>query len=164
MTAMLKQNKQFQLRKGVQPRLYLVQAEVRLVRRGKIGKETIEDSQAGAPPPTPATIGAVYPSLLCSSIDGGFKHLDSWVGKIRWGRDRLPTPVFLGFPGGSSGKESACNVGDLGSIPRLGRFPWRRERLPLQYSGLENSMDCIVHEVACKELDMTERISLSLSL
>ena len=35
----------------------------------------------------------------------------------------------MGFPGGSVGKESACNVGDLGSIPGLGRFPWRRERL-----------------------------------
>ena len=51
MTSMLKQNKRLQLRKGVQPRHYLIRAEVRLVRRGKIGKETIEDSQAGAPPP-----------------------------------------------------------------------------------------------------------------
>ena len=48
---------------------------------------------------------------------------DSWVGKIHWRRDRLPTPVFLGFPCGSAGKESACNVGDLGSILGLGRFP-----------------------------------------
>ena len=39
--------------------------------------------------------------------------MDSWVRKICWRRDRLPTPVFLGFPGGSDGKESACNVGDL---------------------------------------------------
>ena len=38
--------------------------------------------------------------------------------------------MFLGFPGGSAGKESACNAGDLGSIPGLGRFPWRTERLP----------------------------------
>ena len=38
-------------------------------------------------------------------------------------RDRLPTPVFLGFPGGSAGKESTCSAGDLGSIPGLGRFP-----------------------------------------
>ena len=43
------------------------------------------------------------------------------VGKIHWRRDRLPTPVFLGFLGGSFGKESACHAGDLGSIPRLGR-------------------------------------------
>ena len=57
-------------------------------------------------------------------------HFDSWVRKIHWKRDRVPTPVFLGFPCGSTGKESACNVGDLSSIPGLGRFPWRRERLP----------------------------------
>ena len=41
----------------------------------------------------------------------------SWVGKIRWRRDRPPTPVFLVFPCGSAGKESSCNVGDLGSTP-----------------------------------------------
>ena len=45
-------------------------------------------------------------------------------------RDRLPTPVFLGFPCASAGKEPACNAGDLGLIPGLGRSPWRRERLP----------------------------------
>ena len=43
----------------------------------------------------------------------------SWVGKIRWRRDRLPTPGFLGFPCGSAGEESACNAGNLGSIPGL---------------------------------------------
>ena len=45
--------------------------------------------------------------------------------KIPLRRDRLPTPVFLGFPGGSDSKESPCNVGDLGSIPGLGRSPGR---------------------------------------
>ena len=58
--------------------------------------------------------------------------------------DRLPTPVFLGFPWVSAGKESACNVGDLGSISGLGRSPGERKGYPLQYSGLENSMNCIV--------------------
>ena len=48
---------------------------------------------------------------------------------------------------GSADKESACNVGDLGSIPRLGRSPGEGNGYPLQYSGLENSMDCIVHRV-----------------
>ena len=48
-------------------------------------------------------------------------RFNSWVRKIRWRRDRLSTSVFLGFPCGSAGKESACNVGDLGSIPGLGR-------------------------------------------
>ena len=46
----------------------------------------------------------------------------------------LPTPVFLGFPGGSDGKEFACNVGDLGSIPGLGRSPGEGIGYPLQYS------------------------------
>ena len=65
-----------------------------------------------------------------------------------WRRDRLPSPAFLGFPGGCSGKESTCNVGDLGSIPGLRRSPGDWKGYPLQYSGLENSMDCIVHGVA----------------
>ena len=51
----------------------------------------------------------------------------------------------MGFPDGSAGKELACNVGDLGSIPGLGR---EGKGYPLQYSGLENSMDCIVPGVA----------------
>ena len=46
---------------------------------------------------------------------------DSWVVKIRWRRVMLPTPVFLGVPGGSAGKEFACNAGDLGLIPGLRR-------------------------------------------
>ena len=72
----------------------------------------------------------------------------SWMGKIPWSRDRPPTPVFLGFPGDSAGEESACNAGDLGLIPGLGRCPEEGKGYPLQYSGLENSVDCIVHEVA----------------
>ena len=71
-----------------------------------------------------------------------------WVGKIPWRRDRLPTPVFLGFPCGSAGKESTCNVGELGLIPGLGRSPEEGKGYPFQCSGLENSMDCIVHGVA----------------
>ena len=73
---------------------------------------------------------------------------NSWIGKIHWRRDRLPTPVFLGFPCGSAGKESSHSVGDLGSIPGLGRSAGARKGNPLQYSGLENSMDCIVHRFA----------------
>ena len=68
---------------------------------------------------------------------------DSWVGKIPWRRDRLHTPVFLVFSGGSAGKESACNAGNLGSVPRLGRSSGERKGYPLRNSGLENSMDCI---------------------
>ena len=47
----------------------------------------------------------------------------------------------MGFPGGSDGKESACNAGDLGSIPELGRSPGGGRGDPLQYSCLENPMD-----------------------
>ena len=53
-----------------------------------------------------------------------------------------------GFPGGSAGKESTCKAGDLGLIPGLGRSPGEGNGYPLQYSGLENSMDCRVHGVA----------------
>ena len=72
---------------------------------------------------------------------------NSWVRNIHRRRDRLPTPVFSGFPCGSPGKESACNAGDLGLILGFGRSPGEGKGYPLQYSGLENSMDCIVHGV-----------------
>ena len=49
--------------------------------------------------------------------------------------------VKLGFSGGSDGKESACNAGDLSSVPGLGRSPGGGQSNPLQYSCLENSMD-----------------------
>jgi len=78
---------------------------------------------------------------------------DSWVRKIPWRRDRLPTPVFLGFLSGSDSKESACNVGDLGSILGLRRsveegtathssvlawrIPWTEEPGGLQSMGLQ---------------------------
>ena len=67
-------------------------------------------------------------------------RFDSWVGKIPWRRDRLLTPVFLGFPCGSVGKESVCNAGDLGLIPGLRGSPGEGKGYPLQYSGLENSI------------------------
>ena len=55
---------------------------------------------------------------------------------------------MLGFPGGSAGKESACNAGDLGLIPGLGRSTGEGKGHPLQYSGLEKSRDCTDHGVA----------------
>ena len=61
--------------------------------------------------------------------------------------EELPTPVFLGFPCGSAGKESTCNVGGLGLSPALGRSPGEGKGYPLQYFGLENFMECIVHGV-----------------
>ena len=79
-------------------------------------------------------------------------RVDSWVGKIPWRRDRLPTPIFLGFLGGLA-------VKDLGLIPGLGRSPGEGKSYPLQYSSLENSMDrgawqATVHGVA--ELNTAE--------
>ena len=55
---------------------------------------------------------------------------------------------ILGFPCGSASKESTCHSGDVDSIPGLGRSPGERKGYPFQYSGLENSMDCVVHGVA----------------
>ena len=83
-------------------------------------------------------------------------RFNSWVGKIRWRRDRLPTPVFLGFSAGSAGKESTCNAGDLGLIPGLGRSPAEGKGYPLQYSDMENSMD-----YGTKSWTQLERLSLS---
>ena len=70
-----------------------------------------------------------------------------------------------GFAGGSTGKESTCYAGDLGSIPGLGRSPGEGKGYPLQCSGLGNSMDCIVHGVyeesergVAKSQNTTERL------
>ena len=100
-----------------------------------------------------------WASLIAQLVESTFNAGDpdnSWVRKIHWRRDRLPTPVFLGFPCGSVGKESACNARDLGSIPGLGRSPGEGKGYPLQYSGLENSMDCIVRGVAKNQTQLSD--------
>ena len=68
-------------------------------------------------------------------------------GEDPWRSDRLTSPVFLGFPGGSANKESAWNVRDLDLIPVLGRSPGEGKGYPFQYAGLGNSVDYIVHGV-----------------
>ena len=103
--------------------------------------------------------------LVKNYLQCGRPWFNSWVGKIPWRRDRLPIPVFLGFPGGSGGKESPHNAGDLGSIPDLERSPGRRHGNPLQYSYLENPhgqrslAGC--GPWGCKKLDTTERLSIA---
>ena len=75
--------------------------------------------------------------------------------------------MFLGFPGGSAGKESTCNAGDLGSIPGLGRFPGEGKGYSLQCFGLEHFMDYIVHGIANSWTQLSDfhfHFSLSLTL
>ena len=67
------------------------------------------------------------------------QFLESWESSYLWEKG--------GFPSSSAGKESACNVGDLSLIPGLGRSPGEGNGCPLQYSGLENSVDCTAHGV-----------------
>ena len=62
----------------------------------------------------------------------------------------------MGFPCGSVGKESTCNAGDLGSIPGFGRFPGEGKGYLLQYSGQQNSMNCIVHVVAKSQTRLSD--------
>ena len=82
-----------------------------------------------------------------SACNAGDPGLIPGLGRFCWRRDRLPTPVFLGFPCGSAGKESTCNAGDLGLITELGRCPGEGNGYLLPHSGLENSMECVVHGV-----------------
>ena len=113
--------------------------------------------------------GLQHARLPCPSLSPTVCHdischrrpqFSSWVGKIPWRRDRLPTPVFLGFLCGSAGKESACNSGDLGFDPWVEKISWRRERLPTpvfwpgEFHGLYNPW-------GHKESDTTEWRSLS---
>ena len=103
---------------------------------------------------TGKTIALTRLGVPCSSVGKESAHNagDSGsipgLGRSPGDEDRLPTPVFLGFSYGSAGKESICNSGDLASIPGLGRSPGEGKGYPHQYSGLENSTDSIVHEVA----------------
>ena len=72
--------------------------------------------------------------------DKDFSERSEW-------RDIMGKPLSGGFPESTVGKESTCNVGDLGLISGVERSPGEQKGYPLQYSGLENSMDCIVHGV-----------------
>ena len=82
------------------------------------------------------------------------------VGRIHWRRDRLPKPVFVGFPCGSAGIESTCNVGDLGLIPGLGRSPGEGKGYPTHSSILAWRIPWTVHPWGCEESDTTEQLSL----
>ena len=81
--------------------------------------------------------------------------LECWSCILRW---RLQESTF---PGSSDSKKSTCNLGDLGSIPGLGRFPGEGNGNPLQYSCLENPMDrgarqATVHEIAKTQIQLSD--------
>ena len=99
-------------------------------------------------------------SLIAQFLKNGLQSrrlwFGSWVRKIPWRRDRILTPVFLGFPGGPAGKESAFSIGDPGSIPGLERFPGEGKAYPLLYSCLYSLWGCRVGQ--------TEGLSLSFIL
>ena len=116
------------------PKKYFKLLIEKLIGFTKKKKKDFPSSSAGKE----STSNAGYPSLIPG-----------------WGRST--GEVFLGFPGGLVSKESACNVGHLGSIPGLGRSPGEGNGYPLQYSGLENSMD---YPWGCKESDTIEWLSL----
>ena len=116
----------------------------------------------------------------CYNIHGIWKHYAKWkkphiisiyISRVNKSRDRRQISVCQGmgggeersdcwwvcsFFGGDAGRESACSVGDLGSIPGLGRSPGEGKGYPLQYSGLENSTDCIVHGVAKSQTRLSD--------
>ena len=101
---------------------------------------------------------------ICNGGDPS--DFDSWVRKIYWRRDRIPIPVFLGFPHGSDGKESAYDARDLGSIPGLWKSPGGGRGNPLQYSSLETPQGqrslMGYSPWGHKESDMTEQLTRSL--
>ena len=101
----------------------------------------------------------VFPILLFSSISLHWSLRKAFLSPLSiylssiprpylsWEKEIFPPPAPQGFSCGSAAKESTCNAADLGSIPGLERSPGEGKGYALQYSGLENSMDCIVHGV-----------------
>ena len=139
--------------------------------RAAKGQELCGSSEAGGRwAPQGKAIGDSFPKvwaslvarLVKSSLQCRRPWFNSWVGKIPWRSDRLPTPVFLGYFCGSSSKESTCNVGKRFDI-WVGKIPWRRKRLPTpifwpgEFHGLYSPW-------GCKESDTTEWLSQLLLL
>ena len=131
-------------------------------------EDPLEEEMAAAPVFLPGKSQGQRSQMSCSPW--GSKESDTtqrpsthtvyWINILIWLLICGLVSNVYGFPGGWAGKESACNAGDLGSIPGSERSPGEGNGYPLQCSGLENSMDCKVHG-DCKESDVTERLSLS---
>ena len=88
---------------------------------------------------------------------GGLRSMGSHTVGHDWS-DLAAAVHVLGFPCGSAGKDSACNVGDLGLIPGLGRSPGEGKDYPLQYSALANPTESIFQGVICLELKLSNRL------
>ena len=104
-------------------------------------------------------------SLLSPALAGGFFTTSAtWEALICFMRYQKESNSqsqkvdsgYQNFPGSSAAKESTCSTGDPTSIPGLGRFPGEGNSYPLQHSGLENSMDCIIDGVAESRTQLTE--------
>ena len=134
----------------------------------------------------PSVLGFSFQNYEMNSGQGDFEdafHCDAHQSHhlfIPWCRSECPSFTFAGcgsdggrklrqafrnnypdFPCGSAGKESARNEGDLGSIPGLGRSSGEGKGYPLQYSGLEKSMDCIIHGVTKSQTQLSDFHSLT---
>ena len=104
--------------------------------------------------------------LVGNTIPTSDLRQSAWVLR-RMGSLGVATAVldredFIAFPDSSVGKKSTCNAGDPSSIPGLGRSPGEGNRYPLQYSGLQNCMDCIIHGVVKSWMQLSHFHSLSL--
>ena len=121
------------------------------------GSPTLQvDSSPAEPWGEPQNTGVGSLSLL----QGIFPTQELNLGLLHC-RQNLYQLSYEGFPCASAGKESPCNAGDLGSIPGLGRSPGEGKGYPLQYSSLENSMDCKVLGVAKTVIQFTCAMQIS---
>ena len=89
-------------------------------------------------------------------MHGIFSRIDHVLGHKTSHNKFGKVEIISGFPGDLAGKESACHAGDLGFIPGLGRSPGEGYGYPVQYSALENSMDCIVHGVSKSWIQLSD--------
>ena len=109
-------------------------------------------------------VAFLWASLVAQLVKNPPAMWETWVRSLGWEdpleKGQATHSSILGLPLWLAGKESACNAGDLGSISKLGRFPWRRERLstpvfwPGEFHGLYSPW-------GCKESDTTEQLTLS---
>ena len=109
-------------------------------------------------------------SLVAQKVKNPPAMREAWVRSLGWEDPlekgmathssilawRISWIVYKGFPCGSDGKEMTCNVGGLGSIPGLGRSPGKGKGYALQYTRLENSMNCIVHRIAKSQTQLRD--------